>query len=170
MTAIFHVFIWLAFAVFISAFHFSPIPHLRKCTVGLIPDQTYLFRTATPLYFAKKKFSLVSNQLLQSLEVEAGKETQAQGQVENVGPKENEPTSNKRINGKTKNKEPKERKEFPSSRVRFAEGSSQPDFVSIGLEKVELVYGDSKVLKDASWSVCSGERVGLVGPNGCGKV
>jgi len=60
------------------------------------------------------------------------------------------------------------RKEKPPSRVRFAE-SSQPDFVSIALEKVGLVYGNEEVLIDSSFTVTTGERVGLVGPNGSGK-
>lgn len=60
------------------------------------------------------------------------------------------------------------RKERPPARVRFAE-SSQPDYVMMALEKVELMYGNKVVLKDASFSVTTGERVGLVGPNGGGK-
>ena len=60
------------------------------------------------------------------------------------------------------------RKEKPPSRVRFAE-SSQPDYVMMGLEKVGLMYGNQVVLKDATFSVSTGERVGLVGPNGGGK-
>lgn len=64
--------------------------------------------------------------------------------------------------------EQKLRKERPPGRVRFAE-SSQPDFVMMALEKVGLIYGNQMVLKDASFSVTTGERVGLVGPNGGGK-
>jgi ABC-type multidrug transport system fused ATPase/permease subunit len=61
------------------------------------------------------------------------------------------------------------RKEKPSSRIRFVE-STQPDYVSIGLDKVELRFGNEPVLKEATLTVSSGERVGLVGPNGGGKV
>lgn len=61
------------------------------------------------------------------------------------------------------------RKERPPARVRFAE-SSQPDFVMMGLEQVGLVFGNNEVLKNASFSVATGERVGLVGQNGGGKV
>jgi len=64
--------------------------------------------------------------------------------------------------------EQKARREKPAARVRFAE-SSQPDYVMMGLEKVGLMYGNDVVLKDASFSVTTGERVGLVGPNGGGK-
>jgi ABC-type multidrug transport system fused ATPase/permease subunit len=61
------------------------------------------------------------------------------------------------------------RKEKPSSRIRFVE-STQPDYVSIGLDKIELRFGNEAVLKEATLTVSSGERVGLVGPNGGGKV
>ena len=61
------------------------------------------------------------------------------------------------------------RREKPSSRVRFME-SSQPDYVMMGMEKVGLMYGNEVILKDATFSVQTGERVGLVGPNGGGKV
>lgn len=62
------------------------------------------------------------------------------------------------------------RKDKPNSKVRFSSDSTQPDFVSMGLEKVSLVFGDVSVLRDATFSVSTGERVGLVGPNGGGKV
>ena len=68
-----------------------------------------------------------------------------------------------------KPKEDSVRKTNPSARIRFAE-SAQRDFVSMGLEKVSLMYGNEVVLKDATFSVSTGERVGLVGPNGGGKV
>ena len=48
--------------------------------------------------------------------------------------------------------------------------SSQPDYVMMGMEKVGLMYGNEVILKDATFSVQTGERVGLVGPNGGGKV
>lgn len=63
----------------------------------------------------------------------------------------------------------KTRKDKPSSRVRFTE-SAQPNFVSIGLDKVSLLFGNEVILKDATFAVNTGERVGLVGPNGGGKV
>ena len=61
------------------------------------------------------------------------------------------------------------RKERPPSRIRFAE-SAQPDYVMMALEGVGLMYGNQVVLKDATFSVTTGERIGLVGPNGGGKV
>ena len=60
------------------------------------------------------------------------------------------------------------RKERPPARVRFAE-SSQPDFAMMELEKVSVVFGNAEVMRDASFDVKTGERVGLVGPNGGGK-
>ena len=48
--------------------------------------------------------------------------------------------------------------------------SSQPDYVMMGMENVGLMYGNEVILKDATFSVQTGERVGLVGPNGGGKV
>eukprot|EP00601_Ochromonadales_sp_CCMP2298_P001112 CAMPEP_0173191444 /NCGR_PEP_ID=MMETSP1141-20130122/12884_1 /TAXON_ID=483371 /ORGANISM="non described non described, Strain CCMP2298" /LENGTH=805 /DNA_ID=CAMNT_0014115625 /DNA_START=80 /DNA_END=2497 /DNA_ORIENTATION=- len=64
--------------------------------------------------------------------------------------------------------EQKVRKDKPSARVRFTE-SSQPGFVSMGLEKVGLMYGNEVILNDASFRVSTGDRLGLVGPNGGGK-
>lgn len=64
--------------------------------------------------------------------------------------------------------EQKIRKEKPSARVRFTE-STQPGFVSMGLENVGLMYGNEVILKAVTFSVSTGERVGLVGPNGGGK-
>ena len=61
------------------------------------------------------------------------------------------------------------RKERPPSRIRFAE-SAQPDYVMMALDGVGLMYGNQVVLKDASFAVTTGERIGLVGPNGGGKV
>jgi ABC-type cobalamin/Fe3+-siderophores transport system ATPase subunit len=64
--------------------------------------------------------------------------------------------------------EQRARKEKPKSRIRFAE-SSQPDFVMMSLDHVSLIYGNDVILKDATLSVSTGQRVGLVGPNGSGK-
>lgn len=64
--------------------------------------------------------------------------------------------------------EEKIRKEKPRSRIRFAE-SSQPDFVMMSLDHVSLVYGNEVIVKDSTLSVSTGQRVGLVGPNGSGK-
>ena len=47
--------------------------------------------------------------------------------------------------------------------------SSQPGFVSLRLDAVSVVFRNQEVLKDATWEVKTGDRVGLVGANGCGK-
>jgi ABC-type multidrug transport system fused ATPase/permease subunit len=60
------------------------------------------------------------------------------------------------------------RKAQASSRLKF-EGIKQPDFAIIEMRGVNLRYGDKEVLKDATLTAASGERVGLVGPNGCGE-
>ena len=73
-------------------------------------------------------------------------------------------------NHKEKTSSDQNRKDKPNSKIRFSSVSTQPDFVSMGLEKVTLMFGDEAVLKDATFSVSTGERVGLVGPNGGGKV
>ena len=65
-------------------------------------------------------------------------------------------------------KEERVRKERPPPKVRFAE-SSQPGFAMMGLEQVSVVFGDTEVISDATFDVKTGERVGLVGPNGGGK-
>lgn len=64
--------------------------------------------------------------------------------------------------------EQRARRERPPSRVRFAE-TSQPGFVMMGLEQISLAFGNEEVLVNISFSVSTGERVGLVGPNGSGK-
>lgn len=64
--------------------------------------------------------------------------------------------------------EEKIRKSRPPPRVRLMDGV-QPGFVSLKLDKVELAFGNQEVLKDASWEVKTGDRIGLVGANGGGK-
>ncbi|CAM9557427.1 unnamed protein product [Discosporangium mesarthrocarpum] len=64
--------------------------------------------------------------------------------------------------------EEKIRKSRPPPRVRIA-GSSQPGFVSLRLDGVAVTFRNQEVVKDASWEVKTGDRLGLVGPNGGGK-
>ena len=64
--------------------------------------------------------------------------------------------------------ESKVRRERPAARVQIAE-SSQPGMVSMRLDKVSVYFKNQEVLKDATWEVRTGDRIGLVGANGCGK-
>lgn len=60
------------------------------------------------------------------------------------------------------------RKERPPPRVRVME-SSQPNFSSLRLENIGITFRDQEVLKDVTWGVSTGDRIGLVGHNGAGK-
>lgn len=55
--------------------------------------------------------------------------------------------------------EDKVRKERPPPRVRVME-SAQPGFVSLRLEKVGITFRNQEVLKDVTWGVQSGDRIG----------
>lgn len=61
------------------------------------------------------------------------------------------------------------RKESPSKRMKLNE-ASQPVFVQMVLNNIGLRFGDELVIRNASFTVSSGDKVGLVGPNGAGKV
>jgi len=60
------------------------------------------------------------------------------------------------------------RKERPPPRVRIIP-SAQPNYSSLRLEDVFITFRDQDVLKGVTWGVQTGDRVGLVGPNGGGK-
>ena len=47
--------------------------------------------------------------------------------------------------------------------------SSQPNFSSLRLENIGITFRDQEVLKDVTWEVRTGDRIGLVGHNGAGK-
>eukprot|EP00980_Cylindrotheca_fusiformis_P014895 scaffold4062_cov137-Cylindrotheca_fusiformis.AAC.1 len=64
--------------------------------------------------------------------------------------------------------EDKIRKDRPPPRIRVME-SAQPGFVSLRLENVGITFRNQEVLKDVTWGVQSGDRIGLVGKNGAGK-
>lgn len=57
------------------------------------------------------------------------------------------------------------RKARPPPRVRIS-STSQPGFVSLRLEGVAVTFRNQEVIKDATWDVKTGDRIGLVGPNG----
>jgi ABC-type dipeptide/oligopeptide/nickel transport system ATPase subunit len=64
--------------------------------------------------------------------------------------------------------EDKIRKERPPPRIRVME-SAQPGFVSLRMENIGITFRNQEVLKDVTWGVSSGDRIGLVGKNGAGK-
>jgi ATPase subunit of ABC transporter with duplicated ATPase domains len=64
--------------------------------------------------------------------------------------------------------EDKIRKERPPPRIRVME-SSQPGYTSLRLENVGITFRNQEVLKDVTWGVQTGDRIGLVGANGAGE-
>ena len=64
--------------------------------------------------------------------------------------------------------EDKIRKERPPPRIRVME-STQPGYTSLRLENVGITFRNQQVLKDVTWGVQTGDRIGLVGANGAGK-
>jgi ABC-type cobalamin/Fe3+-siderophores transport system ATPase subunit len=64
--------------------------------------------------------------------------------------------------------EDKIRKERPPPRIRVME-SSQPGYTSLRLENIGITFRNQEVLKDVTWGVTTGDRIGLVGANGAGK-
>jgi ABC-type multidrug transport system fused ATPase/permease subunit len=70
--------------------------------------------------------------------------------------------------GSEKEKKPKKEAKL-SYHIQLTK-SVQPTYAMMSLQNVELSFGGNDILKNASFSVSTGERVGLVGPNGIGKV
>ena len=64
--------------------------------------------------------------------------------------------------------EDKVRKDRPPPRIRVME-SAQPGYTSLRLEGVGVTFRNQEVLKDVTWGVQTGDRIGLVGANGAGK-
>jgi ABC-type multidrug transport system fused ATPase/permease subunit len=65
--------------------------------------------------------------------------------------------------------EDKIRKERPPPRIRVME-SVQAGYVSIRMENVGIIFRNQQVLKDVTWGVQNGDRIGLVGANGAGTL
>lgn len=61
--------------------------------------------------------------------------------------------------------EAKIRKARPPPRIRIS-STSQLGFVSLRLDGVAVTFRNQEVVKDATWDVKTGDRIGLVGPNG----
>jgi ABC-type multidrug transport system fused ATPase/permease subunit len=85
------------------------------------------------------------------------------------GEKIEEPQKEVEVEKTEEIKEIKERKTKLNAKIKFIEGN-RPDYVMVGLEEVTVRFGDTVVVQNASFTVSSGERVGLVGRNGAGKV
>lgn len=54
-------------------------------------------------------------------------------------------------------------------RSKLGYGSGGEKFTSIRLEDVSVTFRNTTILQGVTWGVQTGERVGLVGENGCGK-
>ena len=66
--------------------------------------------------------------------------------------------------------EEKARASRPPPRVRImSDGTAAAGTTFVRLDKIHVIFRNQEVIKDASWGVQTGERVGLVGPNGGGK-
>ncbi|CAM9204206.1 unnamed protein product [Ectocarpus sp. 8 AP-2014] len=84
------------------------------------------------------------------------------------GPSQEKTAAPKEVEVEKETLESKIRKARPPPRVRIS-SSSQPGFVSLRLEGVAVTFRNQEVVKDATWDVKTGDRIGLVGPNGGGK-
>lgn len=137
---------------------------------------------------AKKKKTLASDSLLSLLEEQYSLEEEEVVKEKSLTPEiSSQSTSSTKIKKQKQNKgevlhpsnesleliEPveviSERKAKPASKIRLVE-SAQPDFVMLGLEEVSMMFGNEIIVKNSTFSVTTGERIGLVGPNGAGKV
>ena len=47
--------------------------------------------------------------------------------------------------------------------------SAQPGYAALRLENIGVTFRDQEVIKDVTWGVQTGDRIGLVGANGAGK-
>jgi ATPase subunit of ABC transporter with duplicated ATPase domains len=62
------------------------------------------------------------------------------------------------------------RNHSPKFKAKFAETLSQPAYVGVTFDKVMLRLGNQLVLNDLSFTVGTGDKAALLGPNGIGKV
>lgn len=64
-------------------------------------------------------------------------------------------------------RKPQERAMGDAKRANYGKGGEK--FTSVRLEDVTVVFRNTPVLNGVTWGVKTGDRVGLVGQNGCGK-
>lgn len=89
-------------------------------------------------------------------------------EVMEAQPPQEEAITSREVKVEKETLEAKIRKARPPPRVRIS-STSQPGFVSLRLEGVAVTFRNQEVVKDATWDVKTGDRIGLVGPNGeCG--
>ncbi len=71
---------------------------------------------------------------------------------------------------KTLKKEKKKRTTAETKRTNFGGyGTGGEKYTSVRLEDVTVVFRNTTILQGVTWGVQTGDRVGLVGENGCGK-
>lgn len=67
-------------------------------------------------------------------------------------------------------REERNAKEGRLADVKYAKyGTGGEKFTSVRLEDVTMVFRNTTILQGVTWGVRTGERVGLIGENGCGK-
>jgi len=53
--------------------------------------------------------------------------------------------------------------------IRFIPSDKQPGKIIVKAENISKAYGDLKVIKGFSLEIERGDKIGIIGPNGCGK-
>jgi ATPase components of ABC transporters with duplicated ATPase domains len=59
--------------------------------------------------------------------------------------------------------------ERPASNFVFSSAESRLGKKAVKIDKLGLRYGERRILKPFSYEIAPGARLGVVGPNGCGK-
>jgi ATPase subunit of ABC transporter with duplicated ATPase domains len=194
------LFFWviLAYLHVIGSFYFKQHSFLKHL------QNNHDVHQRNTIVYAKKKNSLVSDEMLQQLEEHLAKmkeEEQAENaedskhkkpekeEKKNKDKKKNKqkgnhpsPESEEAVmspvnkekesivdDSKSKQDNKAKNKSKFAARAKFSP-LTQPSFVSVGINEVEIVFANNRILHNASFAVATGDRVGLVGPNGSGKV
>ena len=61
------------------------------------------------------------------------------------------------------------RRERPGTVTLEAQQAERSGMLVVKAEKISYAYGEKEVIKDFSTTIMKGDRVGVLGPNGCGK-